>query len=144
MIELKIGQNQKGRLWVHDTPILEVIFVTLTENYIYHNKWNPVNMEISTVQNIAAGTHLHAQHGTKTTPAFLPVDGEASWSLLPNLVSLLSGNTVQPKNTYSVSSRWQVRSEKDQNQTKIKINTTHSYHQRSSLLISLNWSKDSY
>ena len=41
------------------------------------------------------------KHGTKTTPVFLPVDGEASWSLLPSLVSLLSGSTVEPENTYS-------------------------------------------
>ena len=27
--------------------------------------------------------------------------GEASWSLLPSSVSLLSGSTVQPENTYS-------------------------------------------
>ena len=33
----------------------------------------------------------------KTTP----VDGEVSWSLLPSSVSLLSGGTVQPENTYS-------------------------------------------
>ena len=39
--------------------------------------------------------------GTKTTPIFLSADGEASWSLLPSLVSLLSGGTVQPENTYS-------------------------------------------
>ena len=37
----------------------------------------------------------------KTTPIFLPADGEASWSLLPSSVSLLSGGTVQPENTYS-------------------------------------------
>ena len=43
------------------------------------------------------------EHGTKTktTPLFLPADGEASWSLLPSSVSLLSGSTVQPENTYS-------------------------------------------
>ena len=41
------------------------------------------------------------EHGTKTTPVFLPADGEASWSLLPSLVFLLSGGTVQPENTYS-------------------------------------------
>ena len=41
------------------------------------------------------------EHGIKTTPVFLPADGEASWSLLPSSVSLLSGGTVQPKNTYS-------------------------------------------
>ena len=41
------------------------------------------------------------EHGTETTLIFLSTDGEASWSLLPNLVSLLSGSTVQPENTYS-------------------------------------------
>ena len=41
------------------------------------------------------------KHGTKATLVFLPADGEASWWLLPSLVSLLSGGTVQPENTYS-------------------------------------------
>ena len=41
------------------------------------------------------------EHGNKTTLVFLPTDGEASWSLLPSSVSLLSGSTVQPGNTYS-------------------------------------------
>ena len=41
------------------------------------------------------------QHGTKTIAVFLPADGEASWLLLPSSVSLLSGGTVQPENTYS-------------------------------------------
>ena len=41
------------------------------------------------------------EHATKTTLVFLPADGEASWSLLPSSVSLLSGGTVQPENTYS-------------------------------------------
>ena len=40
------------------------------------------------------------EHGTKTTPVFLPADGEASWSLLPGSVSLLSGSTAQPENIY--------------------------------------------
>ena len=40
------------------------------------------------------------QHGTKTTPLFLPADGEATWLLLSSLVSLPSGGTVQPGNTY--------------------------------------------
>ena len=52
------------------------------------------------------------EHGTKTTPVFLPTDGEASWSLLPSLVSLLSGGTVQPENTYSSILKVTVRSEK--------------------------------
>ena len=41
------------------------------------------------------------KHGTKTTTVFLPADGEASLLLLPSLVSLLLGSTVQPENTYS-------------------------------------------
>ena len=41
------------------------------------------------------------EHGTKTTPVFLPADGEASWLLLPSLVSLLSHSTMQPENIYS-------------------------------------------
>ena len=41
------------------------------------------------------------QHGTKTPLVFLPADREASWLLLPSSVSLLSGGTVQPENTYS-------------------------------------------
>ena len=41
------------------------------------------------------------KHGTKTTPVFLLADGEASRFLLPSSVSLLSGSTVQPENTYS-------------------------------------------
>ena len=41
------------------------------------------------------------EHCTKSTPVFLPADGEDSCSLLPCLVSLLSGGTVQLENTYS-------------------------------------------
>ena len=40
------------------------------------------------------------EHGTKTTLAFLPADGQASWLLIPSLVFLQSGGTVQPENTY--------------------------------------------
>ena len=41
------------------------------------------------------------EHGTKTTPVFLPADGEASWLLLPSSVSLLLASTVQLENNYS-------------------------------------------
>ena len=43
--------------------------------------------------------------GTKITPVFLPTDAEASWLPVSSSVSLLSGGTVQPENTYSRSSR---------------------------------------
>ena len=60
-----------------------------------------MTLEISLQPEIALATHFHAQHGMKTFLVFLPADGEASWLLLPILVSLLSDSTVQPENTYS-------------------------------------------
>ena len=77
------------------------------------------------------------EHGTKTTPVFLPADGEASWLLLPSLVSLLSGGTVQPENTYSCILK--VTGQVWESQKRISINTNHSYHQGSSSYVSLNW-----
>ena len=70
---------------------------------ICHNKWHPGASEISTPPEIYVGIHFHEQHDTKTIPIFLPADGEASWLLLPSLVSLLSGSTVQPENVSSQS-----------------------------------------
>ena len=67
------------------------------------------------------------EHGTKTTPVFLPADGEASWSLLPSLVSLLSGGLVQPGNNYSCILK--VKAKVCESQKRININTNHSYHQ---------------
>ena len=43
------------------------------------------------------------KHGIKTILLFLIADGEASWSLLPSSVLLLSGGTVQPENAHSHS-----------------------------------------
>ena len=40
------------------------------------------------------------EHGTKISLVFLSADGEASWSLLRSSISLLSGGTAQPENTY--------------------------------------------
>ena len=56
-------------------------------------------LKTSKPQKIAVGT-FSMQHGTKTTPLFLPADGEATWLLLSSFVSLLSGGTAQPGNTY--------------------------------------------
>ena len=50
---------------------------------------------------IAVETHFHQLRGTKTTLVFLSAEGESSWLLLPNLVSLLTGSTRQPENIYS-------------------------------------------
>ena len=70
------------------------------------------------------------EHGTKTTPVFLPADGETSWALLPSLVSLLSGGTMQPENTYSIILK--ATGQISESQKRIRINTNHSYHQPSS------------
>ena len=63
------------------------------------------------------------EHGTKTTPVFLPADGEASWVLLASLVSLLSGDTVQPENIYSPILK--VIDQVWESQKRISINTNH-------------------
>ena len=71
------------------------------------------------------------EYGTKTTLVFLPADVEASWSLLPSLVSLLSGSTVQPKKHLFQYPHGDRSSLRKQNKN-IRINTNHSYDQRSS------------
>ena len=60
-------------------------------------------MDLENIQTpkVVVGTHFYVSHGTKTTWLFLPADGKASWLLIPALVFLLSGSTVQPQNTYS-------------------------------------------
>ena len=77
-----------------------------------------------------------SEHKTKTIPVFLPADGEASWSLLPSLVSLLSGSTVEPENSYSCILK--VTGQVWESQKRISINTNQSYHQHSSPQTSLN------
>ena len=65
------------------------------------------------------------KHGTKTTPVFLPADGEASWSLLPSSVSLISGSTVQPENTYPQGDRSNLKNQKKKEKKRmISINTS--------------------
>ena len=54
--ELKLGQKQKVRLQVHETPILEKNFVTFTE---YSSVTNDTQaMEVSTPPEIAVGTSM--------------------------------------------------------------------------------------
>ena len=98
---------------------------------ICRNKWRPGTSEISTPPEITVGIHFHARHGTKSIPVFLHADGDASWSLLQSSVSLLSGSTVKPGNTYSCILK--VTGQAWESQKRISINTNHSYHKRSSL-----------
>ena len=104
---VKIGQKQKGRLWVHETPILEIISCDSHWELNYCNKWHPGNLKISTQPGIAIGTHFQAGRGTKNTP-----DGEASYLLLSDSISLLSGSTVPPESTCSCILKVTGRSEK--------------------------------
>ena len=82
--------------------------MTLTENSC-RCKWHPGISKISTPPEIAV---------------------EASWLLLPSLVYVLSGGTVQPENNYSCIIK--VISEFWKSWQRISINTNHSYHQPSS------------
>ena len=56
---------------------------------------------IYTTRNSCRDTLPCAYMALKLPRYFYPADGEASWSLLPSYLSLLSGGTVQPENTYS-------------------------------------------
>ena len=120
---VKIGQKQKGRVWVLETPILEIIFYDSHWELNYCNKWHPGNLKISTQPGIAVGTHFHAGRGTKNTP-----DGEASCLLLSNSISLLSGSTVPPESTCSCILR--VTGQICESQKRVSISTSQSYHQR--------------
>ena len=95
----------------------------------------PGTFQISTPLEIAVGTQLHE---TKTTPLFLTANGEASWSLLSSLISLLSGGKMQPEKSYCCILK--VTGQIWVSRKRISINIDHSYHQRSSFWISLNWS----
>ena len=88
---------------------------------ICRNKWHPGTSEISTPSEIALGTHFYARHGTKTIPVFLPANGKASWLLLLISVSLLSGGTVQPENTYSCILKVTIQVRESQEDTFIQI-----------------------
>ena len=70
------------------------------------------------------------KHSAKTMVVFLTVDEEASWSLLPSSVSLLSGSTVQPENTYFYILKVRgVRSEKaNKGSASILITATTGIH----------------
>ena len=72
------------------------------------------------------------EHGTKTT-----LDGEASWSLHPSLVFMLSGGTVQPENTYSRILK--MTGQVWESQKRISINTNQQLPSRKA---SLNWSNN--
>ena len=72
---------------------------------------------------------LPCEYGTKTTLVFLPADGEASWSLLPSSVSLLSCGTVQPEHNYSCIFKMTGQVWKSQKRISITLITaTTSFH----------------
>ena len=67
---------------------------------LYQNKLQSGTREISIQPEIGVATKFHEWHGTKTTPVFLPANGEDCWLLLLSSVSLLSSGAVQPENIY--------------------------------------------
>ena len=75
-LSYKRCKNQKGRLWVNEKPILEVIFVTFTENSSCRKRWYSGTSGISILPKTAVRTHfLVARHGTRMIPVFLTADG---------------------------------------------------------------------
>ena len=70
-----------------------------------------------------------------------PADGEAFCLLLPSPISILSGDTLQPENTYSCVLKVMVRSAKVKK--RIRINANHSNHKCSSPLVLANLTKKS-
>ena len=128
LVELKIGQKHKGRLFFMRHQSL-CNFCDPHWEVICRTKWHTGTSEISTPPKIAVEPHFHARYSTKTITVFLPTDGEASWSLLPKSVFLLSGGTVQPENTYFCILK--VTGQVWESKEMASINTDHSYHQRS-------------
>ena len=61
---------------------------------------------------------------------YLLMEKQASWSLLPSLVSILSDITVEPESTYSGILKVSISI--NTNIKRISINTDYSYHQHSS------------
>ena len=102
--------------------------------------------EISPKWKIAVGTHFHGQHETKTTPVFVPADGEASQSLCPSSIFSLpiSSNKVQSENTYScaIKVKGQVWENKKQDTSKL-ITATTSIHLPKSVSTDLTMKSDS-
>ena len=85
---------------------------------------------IPTTRNSCRDALPCANMALKLPWLFLPADGAAPWLLLPILVSLLSGDKVQPENTYSCILK--VTGQVRESQKRISINNNHSYHQPSS------------
>ena len=121
---VKICQKQESRMWVNETPIIVAIFVTLNENSSV--KWHPGTSKISKPTEIGVVTHFHERHATKTIPAFLPTDGEASWLPVPSLVFLLSGSTLRPEKTCFCILK--VMGQAWETKKRISVNTYHRHH----------------
>ena len=102
----KRGKNWKGRLWVHETLIWELIC---------RNKRHPGISGTSSTPEIVVATHFPVKQGNKTIQVFLPTDGETSWLLPPSLVSY--------------SCIFKVTGQVWESQTMISININLSYHQ---------------
>ena len=83
-----------------ESLILEVIFMTHTSTVNCYKKWHREIIGISTLSEIAVGSHFYTQHGCNTNLVILIYYGEASWSLLPNSVSSTIRRHSGTRNTY--------------------------------------------
>ena len=125
---VKTGWKQKGRLWVHETPILEVIFVTLTKNSY-----------VTTNDTHRPQKYPHHQNYSITLSSTNMVLKLAWYFYQPMKKSLGCWFQVQSpyyqtaqrnqKTPSAVSSWWQVWESKK----RTSINTNHIYYQLSFL-----------
>ena len=128
-ISLKICQKQKSRLQVHDTPILEVICVTLTENSSvvtndtqwprkYPHQWKYL-LGHTSIHNMALRLSQYFY-------LLMETSRDHYFQVRSPYCQVAQRNQKTP---IPVFSRWQVRSEKAKK--RMSINTNHSYQQRS-------------
>ena len=105
-------------IWVKKTPRSEEYTGSSWNTNPWYSFCNP-HWEF----NYSNKWHLEKlEHGTKSTPVFLPADGELSWLVLPILVSILLGSTVQSQNTYSCILKVTSQVWESQNGIRININ----------------------
>ena len=112
---IKKGKNRNCRLWVHETPILEIISVTLTKNSPVITNDTQRRREYPHHQKYLKGNTLMRNMALKLTWYFY---------LLISSDSLLSRDTVQPGNIYYCI--LEVTGQIWESQRRIRININRS------------------
>ena len=97
-------------MWVHETPIFGVIFVTLTENSsIITNDRHSGTSEISIPPEIAVGMYFHAWTWHENYPSILELMEKPLGRYFQVLSPYYQVTECNQKTPIPVSSRWQVK-----------------------------------